>query len=366
MPEWLPRAIVVALLLVGLYQLLDWAFRRTLGLLLDVLVSFFLALAMEPAVDRLAARGMRRGPATALVFLALLIVAAGFVTALGSVFVDQVTRIVHSFPGYVESVLHWVNSTFGTELDTRRLRSDLVESDWVRRRLSESARNVWGVSATLLGDLFQLLTICLFTFYFAADGPRLRRALCSLLPPRRQEDVLRAWQIAVAKTGGYLYSRVLLALVSGVAHYVFFELLGVPYAPALAVWVGALSQFVPVVGTYLASALPMLIGFTVGPWTALWVLVFAVVYQQFENYLLQPRVTARTVNIHPAVAFGSVVAGGALMGLIGVLVAIPATATLQGFVGAYMRRYEVEDGAEIGVPRGGRGAVGRSRKARGG
>ncbi|WP_016910063.1 AI-2E family transporter, partial [Streptomyces xiaopingdaonensis] len=202
MPEWLPRAMVVALLLVGLYQLLDWAIRRTLGLLLDVLVSFFLALAMEPAVDRLAARGMRRGPATALVFLALLIAAAGFVTALGSVFVDQVTRIVHSFPEYVESVLHWVNSTFGTELNTRRLRSDLVESDWVRRRLSESARNVWGISATLLGDLFQLLTICLFTFYFAADGPRLRRALCSLLPPRRQEDVLRAWQIAVAKTGG--------------------------------------------------------------------------------------------------------------------------------------------------------------------
>ncbi len=65
----------------------------------------------------------------------------------------------------------------------------------------------------------------------------------------------------------------------------------------------------PVVGTYLAGALPMLIGFTVGPWTALWVLVFVVVYQQFENYLLQPRITARTVDIHPAVAFGSVVAG---------------------------------------------------------
>ncbi|MFE0877465.1 AI-2E family transporter [Streptomyces smyrnaeus] len=360
MPRWLPRALVLALALFGAYQLLSWAFLRTLGLLLNVLIAFFLALAMEPAVAGLARRGMRRGPATALVSVVLLAAAAGFFVALGSLFVEQISRIVENLPRYVSEVLHWSNVHFHTDLDVDKLRSKVIHSDWVSGYLRSGAQNVWGISATLLGGVFQLLTVALFTFYFAADGPRLRVALCSVLPPARQAEVLRAWEIAVTKTGGYIYSRALMALISAGAHYVFLELLGVPYAAALAVWVGVVSQFVPTVGTYLAGALPLLIAFTVDPWSALWVLVFIVVYQQLENYILQPRITARTVAVHPAVAFGSVVAGTSLMGVVGALVAIPAMATLQGFLSAYVKRYDVPDvrvgpGSRVGAGRSGRG-----------
>lgn len=138
-----------------------------------------------------------------------------------------------------------------------------------------------------------------------------------------------------------------MALISGVAHYILLVILGVPYAPALAVWVGLVSQFIPTIGTYLAGALPMLIAFTINPWYALWVLGFVVVYQQFENYVLQPKVTSKTVDIHPAVAFGSVVAGTALMGAVGALIAIPAVATLQAFLGAYVKRYAVTDDPRV-------------------
>ena len=137
------------------------------------------------------------------------------------------------------------------------------------------------------------------------------------------------------------------ALISGAAHYVLLEYLDVPYAPALAVWVGLVSQFIPTIGTYLAGALPMLIAFTVNPWYALWVLVFVVIYQQFENYVLQPKLTAKTVDIHPAVAFGSVIAGTALLGAVGALIAIPAIATLQAFLGAYVKRYDVTDDPRV-------------------
>nr|WP_239501965.1 AI-2E family transporter [Streptomyces qinglanensis] len=358
MPGWLPRAFVLALGLLAAYQILSWAFLRVLGLLLNVLIAFFLALAMEPAVAGLSRRGVRRGPATALVSVVLLAVAAGFFGALGSLFVEQVSHIVENLPRYVSDVLRWSNAHFRTDLDVDRLRSRVVHSDWARGFLRSGARNVWGISATLLGGVFQLLTVALFTFYFAAEAPRLRVALCSVLPPARQAEVLRAWEIAVAKTGGYLYSRALMALISGGAHYVFLELLGVPYAAALAVWVGVVSQFVPTVGTYIGGALPLLIAFTVDPWTALWVLVFIVLYQQLENYVLQPRITARTVDIHPAVAFGSVVAGTSLLGVVGALVAIPATATLQGFLSAYVKRYD--------VPGDGDGPLPRRRKDRGG
>ncbi|MEU0948974.1 AI-2E family transporter [Streptomyces canus] len=347
MPRWLPRAMVLALALIAVFQLGSWAFHQLIGLLINILIAFFLALAIEPAVSKMAARGMRRGLATFLVFFGVLIVTAGFVTLLGSMLAGQIIKIVEDFPNYLDSVIAWINGHFHTELKRVDVQEGLLRSDWLRNYVQNSATGVLDVSAQVLGGLFQLLTITLFSFYFAADGPRLRRTICSVLPPARQAEVLRAWEIAVDKTGGYIYSRGLMALISGVAHFILLQALDVPYAPVLAVWVGLVSQFIPTIGTYLAGALPMLVAFTVDPWYALWVLVFVVIYQQFENYVLQPKLTSKTVDIHPAVAFGSVIAGTALLGAVGALIAIPAVATLQAFLGAYVKRYAVTDDPRV-------------------
>ena len=352
MPRWLPRAVVLVLALYAAFQLGTWAFHQLTGLLINILIAFFLALAIEPAVSWMASRGMRRGLATGLVFLAVMILSAGFVTLLGSMLAGQIVKIVEDFPNYLDSVIHWINTHFHTDLKRVDVQEGLLRSDWLRNYVQNSATGVLDVSAQVLGGLFQLLTITLFSFYFAADGPRLRRAICSVLPPARQAEALRAWEIAVNKTGGYIYSRGLMALISGIAHYILLQILGVPYAPVLGVWVGLVSQFIPTIGTYLAGALPMLIAFTVDPWYALWVLIFVVVYQQFENYMLQPKLTAKTVDIHPAVAFGSVIAGTALLGAVGALIAIPAVATLQAFLGAYVKRYAVTDDPRVHGHRG--------------
>ncbi|MFD4568454.1 AI-2E family transporter [Streptomyces sp. NPDC058467] len=347
MPRWLPRAMVLALALIAVFQLGSWAFHQLTGLLINILIAFFLALAVEPAVSWMASHGMRRGLATFLVFLSAMIAIAGFITLLGSMLAGQIIKMVEGFPDYLDSVINWINTHFHTDLRRVDIQDSLVHSDWLRKYVQNSATGVLDVSAQVLGGLFQLLTIALFSFYFAADGPRLRRALCSVLPPARQAEVLRAWEIAVDKTGGYLYSRGLMALISGIAHYILLQALGVPYAPVLGVWVGLVSQFIPTIGTYLAGALPMLIAFTIDPWYALWVLIFVVIYQQFENYVLQPKLTSKTVDIHPAVAFGSVIAGTALLGAVGALIAIPAVATLQAFLGAYVKRYDVTDDPRV-------------------
>ncbi|MEV5956049.1 AI-2E family transporter [Streptomyces sp. NPDC051987] len=366
MPRWLPRAMVLALALVAAFQLGSWAFHQLTGLLINILIAFFLALAIEPAVSWMASRGMRRGFATFLVFLGLAIAVAGFVTLLGSMLAGQINKIVTDFPDYLDSVINWVNETFHSHLRRVDVQEGLLHSDWLRKYAQNSAAGVLDVSGQVLGGLFQLLTITLFAFYFAADGPRLRRTLCSVLPPARQAEVLRAWEIAVDKTGGYLYSRGVMALISGIAHYILLEALGVPYAPVLGVWVGLVSQFIPTIGTYLAGALPMLIAFTVNPLYAVWVLVFVVVYQQFENYVLQPKLTSKSVDIHPAVAFGSVIAGTALLGAVGALIAIPAVATLQAFLGAYVKRYDVTDDPRVHGHRrrdaGGPGLLTRARR----
>ncbi|MEU7093630.1 AI-2E family transporter [Kitasatospora aureofaciens] len=342
MPPWLPRAMVLFLVSVGLFQLADWAFRQLIDLFVMLLVAFFLSLALEPAVDRMAARGVRRGVGTFLVFVAVGVAVVGFLAALGTLLVDQVAKIAGDMPHLVDNLIVWTNRTFHQDLSLGELQKRLLkDSGTIEGYAQQAADNVWGVSSTLIGGLFQTFTVGLFTFYFTAEGPRVRRTVCSLLPPAKQAEVLRAWEIALAKTSGYLYSRAVLAVVSAAGHWVMFALIDLPYSAALAIWVGVMSQFVPTIGTYLAGALPVLVALTVEPVDALYVLVFTVVYQQIENYVLHPRITARTVDVHPAVAFGAVIAGAALLGAVGALIAIPAAATMQGFVGTYVRRYEV-------------------------
>jgi predicted PurR-regulated permease PerM len=175
-----------------------------------------------------------------------------------------------------------------------------------------------------------------------AEGPRLRHAVCSILPPRRQEEVLRAWEIGIEKTGGYVYSRLLLAGISGATAFIVFVALGVPFPFALALWIGLVSQFIPTVGTYIAAVVPLVVTlFERGTIAAIIVLVYILIYQQIENYLLSPRVTAHTMELHPAVAFGSVIAGASLFGATGAFLALPATATLQSALSVYVRRHEV-------------------------
>jgi predicted PurR-regulated permease PerM len=165
-----------------------------------------------------------------------------------------------------------------------------------------------------------------------------------MLPPDRQRNVLRAWEIAIDKTGGYLYSRAVLALASLIFHWIAFAVVGVPSPAALALWVAVVSQFVPVIGTYLAGLLPALIALAERPVSALWVLGLVAVYQQLENYLLAPRITAHTMQVHAAVAFGAVIAGAALLGPIGAVLALPVTATLTSLFSSYFERHEVVTG----------------------
>ncbi|WP_306363159.1 AI-2E family transporter [Nocardia sp. CC227C] len=344
LPGWLPRAYLLAAVTVAALVVTFWMLQELKGLLTILVVSLFLAFAIEPAVNWLAARGWRRGPATGVVFLGVLVVLVSFVWTLGELVVEQVSALVDNAPQFADDAVRWINSTFHTDYSGTDIQRKAAEmSTSLEKYVVGLAGDVWGIGTTAVGVLFQALGVLLFTYYFAADGPRFRNAVCSLLPPQKQKHVLRAWDIAVEKTGGYLYSRALLALASTLAHYAAMRVLDLPSAFALALWVGVVSQFIPTVGTYLAGALPVIVALAQSPRTALWILLFIVLYQQFENYVLQPRITATTLDMHPAVAFGAVLAGAALFGATGALLAIPVTATAQAFIGAYIRRYEVNE-----------------------
>ena len=351
MPPWIPRAIAMLVGSVVGVLVVAWMVERLRTLLIMILVSLFLSFALEPAVNWLHRRGMRRGGATLLVFVIVTAALMGFLFAVGTVMSDQVVRLVDEAPGYIRDAQAWLADR-GVDVNVDELLAEFQAGGAAASFAQDLAGNLIDVGATVIGLLFQLLTIGLFTFYLTADGPRLRRTICSVLSPERQVEVLHVWDVAISKTGGYIYSRALLSALSFVFHWVVFALIGVPSPLPLALWVAVVSQFVPVVGTYIAGIVPGLIALLDEPIMAVWVIAAIVVYQQVENYLFAPRVTAQTMEMHPAVAFGAVIAGTGVLGVVGALLALPAAATIQAFVSGYVQRHElVESGllTETGV-----------------
>lgn len=351
------RLLTLVGVLVGTYCALV-IIRALRGLLIMLLVSLFLSFAMEPAVQWLNNRGVRRGLATGVVFLLALLIFAGLVVAMIPLVIEQASDLIVSVPRSVEDLNRLAERLpFGPNIEvTSELRAEVMQfgqefGDRIRSGMLGAAGDVINLGATALGAVFQLLAIGLITFYLVADGPRLRQTLARPFPPERQREILAIWELAVAKTGGYIYSRVLLAVASGLAHLVVLMLLGVPFALPLALWVGITSAFVPVVGTYLGGVLLLLVALVNQPVDALWLLIFIGLYQQIENYLLAPAVQSRTMDVHPAVAFVSVLIGGTLLGAPGALLALPATAIIQALLSTYVRRNElIDELQEVNVP----------------
>ena len=315
---------------------------RLSSFLTQIALSLFIALAMEPAVSKLEGRGWSRARAALLVLVLLLAGIGVFLTTMGGLVANQIIDLVDNFPAYVTSVQNWADDQFGVQVDAAAINAQF-ESTEISSYADEVASNLLGFGLEALGFLFKMLTIAMFTYYFSADGPKLRRTVCELLPADRQHDVLRVWDIATVKTGGYVNSRLILAAISSLAHGIFFMLLDVPSPVALAIWVGLISQLIPVIGTYFAGILPVLVALADKPLNALWVILAVGLYQQIENYLIQPRVTARTLDMHPAIAFGAVIVGTTLSGASGALIALPTVATIGAVVGAYLRRHELVD-----------------------
>ena len=341
MPRWIPRLItIVALVCVGLFAAYHML-RAVRTLLVLVAISLFLSIALEPGVNFLSRKGWRRGLAAGVIFLAVVLLVGLFIGLMVPLVVDQLSRLVDNLPGYVDRLADFADR-FGIDLSSERLRAALTGlEDDLAGFAGDIAGGIFGVGTALLGTVLQIMTVALFTFYMTADGPRLRRTLLSMLPEARQREALWAIEVAIDRTGGYFYSRALLAGISAAVAWAAFTIIGIPYPLALALWMGILSQFVPVLGTYIGGILPLAIALIESPWKGLAVLGYVLVYQGIENYLLAPRITARTMELHPAVAFGAAFAGGSLLGVPGALMALPVAATVQAMVGAYLHRHEV-------------------------
>ena len=341
-PRAFRNAVVwVFLIFVG-YRIASWIWDSTGGFIFILLLAWLLSIAMEPAVAWLANHGWRRGLATGLVLLGIFVAGIAFVAIFGSLFATQTAELVKSVPDLLVKIADWANQRFGTNFDpTHILDYFNLSASTIATIGSDVAGGVLGILGIVFGGLFDLITMLVFSFYFSADAPRIRRVVGSWLPQRHQKVFLTVWDIAVVKTGGFVVSKVVLATVSAFFHSLFFYLIDIPYWLPMGIFAGVVSQFIPTIGTYIGVAIPAVFAAFNDPWDVVWIIAFATVYQQIESYVFTPRVSRATMDVHPAIALASVFVGVALFGPIGAIIGIPMAAAIIAVIETYGQRYDL-------------------------
>lgn len=295
--------------------------------LLLILVAAIIAIGLEPAVAWLTRRGVRRGAGVALIMIGTLGLLVAFAAIAVPPILNEANQLITNAPEYLQR-LQDQHTTIG------RLNSSL-HLDVRARALADNALTlnafggILGVGAVVVSYTLQLIIVLVLVIYFLADFEGIKRAAYRLAPlPLRPRLGLLGDEI-IARTGGYVLGNLFTSLIAAVAQYAVLRMLGVPFALALAVLVG-LFDLVPLVGSTIAGVLVTTVALaTVSTTAALINVGFTIAYRLFEDYVLSPRVLARTVEVRPAVTIVAVLLGGALLGLEGALIGVPVAAAIQ-------------------------------------
>jgi predicted PurR-regulated permease PerM len=255
-----------------------------------VVIALFLSISIEPVVRGLTRRGMPRPAAVAIVFVTLVVLSAAFIWSLVPPIIDQGGRLIHDLPVYLDRLSE----------DSKAVR-EVTDRYHLTERLTAAAAGLPGTLAggavgyfqRFIGTVASTFTVLVLTMYFTADMPRLRGRLVARFPPPRRRRATEIVDVMVDKVGGYMIGNIIISVVAGTASFVCLELLGVPYALPLAVTV-ALADLIPMIGATLGATVCIVVAlFTVGLWPGTVVLlVFVLLYQPVENYLLVPRIFA--------------------------------------------------------------------------
>ena len=328
---------------IGLYAL-----YTVRAILVRILIALFIAVSLDPAVRWLTRRGMRRGVAVTLIFLLFFALVAAFLYSVIPPLVTQGRNLIDDLPGYLGRLQS--RSAQYRDLDDRYHISDQLEglAGTLPGRLGSG---LLGFTSRVFGAVFNSLTILVFTVYFMADMPRIRAGVVRLFPVDRRPHARRVVDLVVDKVGGYMIGNIVISLIAGVASYIAFAVLRVPFAVPLAFLV-AVCDLIPMIGATLGAVLGVSVAlFTKGIWpTAVLVAAFFIAYQQLENYVIAPRVLKSTVDLGAAAVLIAGLIGATLLGLVGALMAIPVAAAFNVLVNERLVAHETAAGAADAGP----------------
>ncbi|MGH3779300.1 MAG: AI-2E family transporter, partial [Pseudonocardiaceae bacterium] len=292
--------------------------------LLLIGVALFVAIGLEPAVSVLARHRFPRWAAVTTVLVAGLAVVGGFLAAAIPLLAHQAAQFGSQAPSMV-SRLQDHNSLLGQLNERFHLQQRLQQT------LSGDASGLFngllGAGQVVFSALASTLIVVVLIAYFVVDLPRIRATLYRLVPHSRRPRAILLGDEIFAKVGGYVLGNLLISLIAGALVFTFLTIMGVPYALLLSIFV-AILDLVPVIGSTIAGVAVCLVALSVSLPVCLATIGFFVVYRLAEDYLLVPRIIGRAVKVPALVTVVAVLVGGALLGIVGALVAIPAAAAL--------------------------------------
>jgi predicted PurR-regulated permease PerM len=320
MSHYAKATITVALVFIGLAA--AWAVRNILVL---ILVAAVLAVGLDPPVRRLQRMRLSRGWAVVIIFVILvgLLVLFGFLVV--PPLVKEVRELAADIPDYVRRLQH--DSKFFADLQAKYdLSSKLKDlTSKLPSLASASVGTILGITKSLGAMIFNLLTISILTVYFLFSLPRTERLAESLFRGEHRERNVRILDESLEKVGGYVSGNIFVSVVAGMFAYAAFRFMGLPFAAALGMWV-AIADLIPTVGATLGALAAVIVAAFVGWGEVIVVIIYFVVYQQVENYVIVPRVMKRAVDLSPALVIVTVLIGGSLAGFAGALLALPLAA----------------------------------------
>lgn len=294
--------------------------------LLLIVVSLFLAAGLNPSVEALERRGLRRNWAVAAVITAFLGAVALFVVAIVPVITDQVTAISKNAPEWLDRLQENRQiQKLDDEYDViSKARDYVANGDFV----SGLFGGVLGVGLKILGALFNAFIILVLTLYFLSSLEKTKRAFYRLVPASRRPRVTLLGDQIVRNVGGYVSGAFIVALCAGVSTLVFLFTVGLgEYAVALA-FVVALLDVIPMIGATIGAVVVTAIALATDVKTGIICAVFFLIYQQVENYVIYPRVMSKSVDVPGAVIVIAALVGAGLLGVVGALLAIPTAAAI--------------------------------------
>jgi len=311
--------LAVALVAISVYN--------TRGILIEVLIALFIAVSLDPAVRQLNRWGVGRGWAVVVILLITIGIVAGFLVSVIPQMVHQFEALIHDFPGYVKEFQNRSPSfrRFSDRYHLTTRIEDLLAS--LPGKVSTGALTF---TRRLFGALFSTLTVLVLTIYFMADLPRLRQSAARLFPKAHRSQVAKMTDVMVDKVGAYMIGNLAISLFAGLATFVTFTALGLPFAVPVAFAV-AVFDLIPMIGATLGAIVCVgvaLLTSNIWPETVV-VIIFFVGYQQLENYLIAPRVQKQAVSLSAAAVLLAGLIGATILGLIGALMAIPVAAALK-------------------------------------
>ena len=297
------------------------------GVLVLLLTAAFLAIGLNPAVEWLERRHVRRSFSVAVVFLAVLLFFVGFGFAVVPPIVEQAQAFVDAAPAYVAQLqdnqrIAALDERFGL-LERAQ---DLVDDP--ERIGVGAAGGVLGVGRAVFGFFASTLIVFIVTLYFLSNLPSIKAQAYRLVPRSRRARVGLLTDEILTRVGGYVAGAVSIAGLNAGLTYVLLTVLGIDYAVALAMLV-FLTGLVPLIGATIGAVVVFIVAIFTSLQAGIVVAVWFVIYQQVENYLLYPRIMQRSVDVSPAATVVAVLVGGALLGVLGALLAIPIAAAVQ-------------------------------------